>query len=391
MAGAGTAGAPGRGRALVAFAAFGVFWGTWGGALPAIRAHAGVSEGELGVALLCIGAGALASMRLAGAVTDRLGAPVLPVTAVLLGLAGVLPALATSPVALGAVLLVLGVASGAMDVAANAEGVRAEAASGRPLMSLAHAAFSAGVMVASLAAGALRQAGTDVAAIFALCGGARLLAALRLARLDPAPAGERPAPAGLRALLHVPRALAVLGALTATAFFIENAWQSWSAVHLESDLGAAPGAAALGPAFFAGAAAAGRLAGQGLVARVGEAALLAGGALVAAAGRFGGARAPSTALAVAGIAVAGAGSSVCAPVLTLLAGRGAAPGARASAVSIVTTIAYLGFLVGPAVVGLAAGAIGLRASLAAVAGLAVGLALAARVAAPVSRPAATPS
>ena len=145
-------------------------------------------------------------------------------------------------------------------------------------------------------------------------------------------------------------------------------------MHLESDLGAAPGAAALGPAFFAGAAAAGRLAGQGLVARVGEAALLVGGALVAAAGTLGAALAPSTALTVVGIAVAGAGSSVCAPVLISLAGRAAAPGARASAVSVVTTIAYLGFLVGPAVVGLAAAAIGLPAALAAVAGLAVALA-----------------
>jgi len=64
-------------------------------------------------------------------------------------------------------------------------------------------------------------------------------------------------------------------------------------------------------------------------------------------------------------------------------------------VSIVTTIAYLGFLVGPAAVGLVADALGLRAALGAVAGLAVVLALAARAApAAVGRPAtsaATPS
>ena len=65
---------------------------------------------------------------------------------------------------------------------------------------------------------------------------------------------------------------------------------------------------------------------------------------------------------------------MCAPVLISLAGRHAEPAARASAVSIVTTLAYLGFLVGPAVVGLAADALSLRAALGAVAGLSLVLA-----------------
>jgi hypothetical protein len=55
-------------------------------------------------------------------------------------------------------------------------------------------------------------------------------------------------------------------------------------------------------------------------------------------------------------------------VLIGLAGRVAAPDARAGAVSIVTTLACLGFLVGPAAVGLLADALLLPAALAAVAG-----------------------
>jgi MFS family permease len=66
---------------------------------------------------------------------------------------------------------------------------------------------------------------------------------------------------------------------------------------------------------------------------------------------------------------------VCAPVLISLAGRHAAPEARAGAVSIVTTLAYFGFLVGPAAVGLAADASSLRAALGGVAVLAVLLAV----------------
>jgi hypothetical protein len=62
-------------------------------------------------------------------------------------------------------------------------------------------------------------------------------------------------------------------------------------------------------------------------------------------------------------------------VLFSIAGRSAGEAGRGAAVSIVTTIAYLGFLVGPAAVGLLANATTLRTSLAAVAGVALTLAI----------------
>jgi len=372
---------PGRARTLLGFAVFGLFWGAWGGALPAVRAHAGVSEGTLGLALLCIGAGALVTMRPAGAVLDRFGARVLPLAVALFALTTILPALATSAAALAVALLALGAASGAVDVAINGEGVRAEAATGKPLMNLGHAAFSGTVVVASLLAGALRAAGAGVGAIFAAVAVVVLLAALVLARL---PAAEgRPgdeAGGGLRALLRVPAWLAVLGGFTALAYFIENAWQNWSAVHLESTLGAAPALAAAGPALFAASAATGRLLGQAATRRFEDRALVGAGAALAAAGTLLAALAPATGVALAGIALAGLGTSVCAPVLIGIAGARAGAAARASAVSIVTTLAYLGFLVGPAAVGLAADAASLRAALAGVAGLALVLAALVRLA-----------
>jgi len=176
-------------------------------------------------------------------------------------------------------------------------------------------------------------------------------------------------------LRPVPRLLLVLGALCALAFFVENAWQSWGAVHLESDLGASPALGALAPALFAGAAALSRLSGHALAGRVSELTLLRGGAVLGAAGTLLGALAPAAGLALVGVVAAGAGISICAPVLFSIAGRGADEAVRGAAVSVVTTIAYLGFLVGPAAVGLLASATTLETSLAAVA--AVSLALAA--------------
>lgn len=38
--------APQRVRVLTGFAVFGVFWGGWGAALPLVRQHAGVDDGQ---------------------------------------------------------------------------------------------------------------------------------------------------------------------------------------------------------------------------------------------------------------------------------------------------------------------------------------------------------
>ncbi len=363
--------AAGRVRVLGGFAAFGAFWGAWGATLPAVQDHAQVDDGQLGVALLFIGAGALLSMRLAGSVLDRWGAPALPAALGAFAAAALLPGLATSTVALCAALLVLGATSGAVDVAINAEGVRSEAAGARPVLSLAHGTFSACVVIGSLGAGALRAAGAGAELVLAIVGAVVGLAALALLAAPAAGGGVGRPDASLR---HVPRALLVLGGLCALAFFVENAWQSWGAVHMESDLGASPGLGALAPALFAGSAAAARFGGHGLAGRVDETTLLRAGAITGAAGTLLGALAPVAGLALVGVALAGGGISICAPILFSLAGRGADEAVRGAAVSIVTTIAYLGFVVGPAVVGLLADATTLTASLASVAAVALLLA-----------------
>jgi predicted MFS family arabinose efflux permease len=369
----------GRVRVLGGFAAFGLFWGAWGATLPAVQAHAGVDDGQLGIALLCIGAGALVSMRSAGTLVDRWGAPALPATLAAFAGAAALPGLATSTATLCAALLVVGAASGAVDVAINAEGVSTEAATSRAVLSLAHGTFSACVVGGSLAAGGLRAAGAGPETVLVGVGVVVAAVAASLLRVPPAGAPRSMTRLSLR---PVPRLLLVLGGLCALAFFVENAWQSWGAVHLESDLGASPALGALAPALFAGAAAVSRLGAHAVAGRVSELTLLRGGAALGAAGTLLGALAPVAGLALVGVVAAGAGISICAPVLVSLAGRGADEALRGAAVSIVTTIAYLGFLVGPAAVGLLADATALETSLAAVSVVALALAILAPLSTP---------
>jgi MFS family permease len=194
------------------------------------------------------------------------------------------------------------------------------------------------------------------------------------ARLPPTGAAQAP-----RLFARVPGWVLALGFVGALAYWLENAWQSWSAVHLERTLDATPALGALGPAVFAGSMAAGRLLVHRLVRPGVERAVLLGGASVAALGSALAAFAPSVPLALAGLVVAGAGCSVCAPTILSVAGRAASEGERATLVGSVTTLMYLGFLVGPAAVGGLADATTLRVSLGGVAVLGVVLAALAAV------------
>ena len=161
---------------------------------------------------------------------------------------------------------------------------------------------------------------------------------------------------------------------------IEGGIENWSALYLETDLDASPAVSGLGPGCFAAAMVGGRLLGQWLELRVGDRRLLSVGALVGSGGLLLAAVAPTVPFALLGFALGGAGVSVAAPTLFGAAGRGASDAERGSAVASVTTISYLGFLVGPPLIGAVSGATDLRVGIGLLAGIAFLLAVAAAAA-----------
>lgn len=368
-----------RRRAVVGFAVFGIWWGAWGALLPAIQRHAGLDDGRFGVALLFVAVGAMASMRATGRLVDRFRGLVLPVALVGFGVIGIAPTIVTGVAALSAVLLLVGAFSGAIDVAINGVAARYEHVTGDPVMNLAHGAFSVGVLVTSPVAGAFRDGGTTPTTVFVavalVLAGSAILTTDRSAR--PAVPSEasagRPWPRW-----RPPPELVLIGALIGLAYLVESAWQNWSAILLERNLGARPAVAALGPAVFALTAAAGRFAGQPLLRRIPERTLLVMASSVAACGTLLAAAAPAAAVALVGIGLAGIGTSVCAPTLLGRAARSVPERHHGAAIGTVTTLGYLGFGVAPALVGLVSRMTSLRWALATVAVAAVLIAVGSR-------------
>ncbi|WP_202565281.1 sugar MFS transporter [Agreia sp. COWG] len=348
----------------LAFAGFGIFWGTWGAALPAIRAAASLSDAQLGTALIFVGLGALPAMALVGRVIDRFGARVAGMPLIALAVAGVIVAsVARDFFSVCVAMLLVGATSGAADVAANALAGLAENRSGGRVITLAHAVFSSFVVVGSLGAGLLLAVAGQVLVVFAVAGALVAASGIGVLLLGDGPHGvvagtERRG--GLKSWSLLP--FVAIGVVGAFGFAAENAHQSWSAIFLTDELAASPALAALAPATFATFAAVTRFT-VGHSTRVPERALLGGGAIVAVVGTLALATAHDILIALAGLALAAVGTSVLFPTLLSRGVRDVAAERRGRASSAIGTTAYLGFLLGPVYVGALSGAFGLRGAM----------------------------
>lgn len=366
---------------VACFAALGTFWGSWAALIPQLKLQTNSSDGDLGLAMLVSGVGAILSMLVVGRIWRRLGWYLLPVTGLWFATAILGLALANSASTLALALFFIGAGSGALDVAMNAAVSDVEVSSGSRLMYGAHALFSLAVLVASVATGFARQAGAVPWAILgtvAVLIGLVAIATIASARGRHRPTAQAPTPgagAGGRRPAAIFGGFAALAVLCAVGYLIVDAAQNWSALHLERGLGASPALGGAAPGIFAGAMFIGRSSGQRLGARFSERSLFASGAAIAAIGLAVLAVAPTPPIALAGLAGAGAGLATVAPALYGRAGREASANDRGKAIARLTVFGYTGFIVGPALIGFIAQAASLRASIGTLAVLAVGLAV----------------
>ena len=156
--------------------------------MPEIRDHAGVSDGELGLALAFLAGGALLSMPVAGLVAARRGSrPVTRAAFAAACLASVLPSLASGLAWLALAFLLMGAAMGALDVTMNAHGVAVEQRYARPILSGFHAAFSFGGLAGAGSASLMAHAGVALKAhLVAACAVALLVGMAWSRRFLPA-------------------------------------------------------------------------------------------------------------------------------------------------------------------------------------------------------------
>lgn len=378
-------GDPPRAARLAVFAAFainGIAGANWFVRIPAVQEQLNMSTAVLGLVLLGLPLGALAVMLISGSLIAHIGSRrVCQGGTLALGLTVALLGVAPNVATLAVVLLLFGAANGAQDVAMNAQGVAVERRYGRSIMASFHAGWSLGAMAGAALGGVIAELGVapgphllGIGLTLTVSG----LIALRWLLPSSVDVSVRQERTSL--LPRVPGAVLLLGVIGFCGLLSEGAMADWSAIYLSEVVGVGPGLAAAGYTVFQVAMTVGRLSGDRLTDKLGAVLVVRGGGLLAAFGLTTALVLPDPISTLAGFVVVGLGLSLIAPLVYSTAGR--APGVEpGSAIAATTTICISGFLVGPPLIGIAAGVVTLRGAL----GLVVGLLLLMALLAPVAR------
>jgi MFS family permease len=342
----------------------------WASLVPFAKARTGLNEAALGLALLCLGAGSILAMPIAGALSTRYGCRiVLAVSSALLCATLPLLAITSSVPLLATTLFVFGVALGSTDCVMNVQAVIVERASGKPMMSGFHGFYSLGGIVGAAGTSALltlnmSALGSTLVVVVTIVIALLIAYPALLSYGNPAEGPPFAIPHGI---------VLFLGVLCFIVFLVEGSMLDWSAVFLTEQRGVPVAQAGFGFASFSLAMTLGRLTGDSIVATIGRRAVLAAGGLLSAGGIALAVTAPWWQVALVGYALVGLGCSNIVPVLYTAVGRQTTM-PQAVAIPAITTLGYAGILAGPAGIGFIAHQSSLSAAFFLVAALMVAVA-----------------
>jgi MFS family permease len=381
---------------FVVFAVAGFGFASWASRIPSVRDGLGFSEAQMGLLLLTGAVGSLVALPLSGMISARLGAArTVLLFAVISSVGYVVVGFgvqAGAPLWARVGLFVAGVGVGVWDAAMNLEGAIVEQHLGRSIMPRFHAGFSVGTVagagIGSVVAHAQVALAWHLVAVMALDVVLVVLcvrAFLPTERADDGAAGSIAAPptsAGahvtdaavdpatavepghsLRDTLGTwrePRTL-LIGLVVLAAALTEGAANDWVSLAVVDGFGTTEGVGALALAVFLAAMTGARLVGTELIDRLGRVPVLRLSGLAALVGVSVFALVPVLWIALLGVVVWGAGAALGFPM-----GMSAAsddPRRAALRVSVVSTIGYSAFFVGPALIGFLAEHTGYRSAL----------------------------
>jgi MFS family permease len=347
----------------VTFFAHGMLFASWTAHIPHVKAHLGIDNGTLGLALLATPIGSASAMWAAAYLLPRVGsARVLRVALVgycaagpFVGFAGTVPLFALA-------LFFWGAFMGALDTSMNTQALTVEGVRRRPIMNGMHAAWGIG----AFAGGGIGSLGValdlGLGRQLLILGAAAVVGVGWLSlSLLPDPAAEVSPRTG-RGLGRIPAPLVLLGLVAFASMLCEGAAADWSGVYLRDSLGGARAVSGLGFTGFAFAMVLVRFFGNRLLARHPADVLLPVLAAVSCVGFSIALLVGSVPAALVGFFLLGLGVGTVVPTAFSAAGRlpGVHPGVGVATVSGLGTA---GFVLGPPVIGQVANATSLPLAL----------------------------
>lgn len=337
----------------------------WTVRIPAVKDQVGASTSELGLALLCLSIGGIGAMAFGGRACLRFGSRRVVTLAGTTTFAMLpLPASVGSVPSLAGALLLYGSTYGLFNIALNNAAVEHEHAVGRPVMSGLHGLYSGGALVGAVVGGVAAGFLSPSTHLWSVALVGLLLCGLLARCRDRVATGDGRSPRSASAARSGRwGAIGLFGVVAFCTAFTEFANNDWAVLHLRTDLGAAPTAAAFGYAAYECAITVARLVGDRGVRRFGGTAVLAGGALLATAGILVASRTSSLGVAFTAYLAIGLGVANIFPIAVARAGALGGP----QAVGVVAPLGSVGILIERPLIGFAADHVGLPNALSAVA------------------------
>jgi fucose permease len=356
-------------RRLALFGLFlipGLALSSWVTRTPDIRDLLGASTAEMGLVLFGLSAGSMIGILFSGRLVTRYGTrPIIAVASLTIvsctPVVGLGAALSRS-VLVAAGLFLLGLGFGCGEVAMNVDGADVERLIGRPVLPMMHGCFSLGTVLGAVLGMVLTAVRFPVG--WHLTGMAAVtlpLAVLSLRQLvDGIGREEKTATAGGPAVWR-DRRLLLIGVIVLGMALAEGAANDWLPLIMVDGHGLDPALSSGVYVVFVAAMTIGRFTGGFFLSRFGRATVLGASAVIGGAGLAVVIGVDSQIAAGLAVLLWGLGSALGFPVALSAAGdSGPDPTAR---VSLVATVGYVAFLVGPPALGFLGQHFGLRGAM----------------------------
>ena len=351
----------------------GLTFSTWASRIPDIKSALHLTEAALGLVLFALPVGQFVSLPLSAWLSSRYGTKsVMLVSAVLYPLTLVLLASSASTTQLVCSLFLFGLWANMINIAMNTQAVGVENLYGRSIMASFHGLWSlAGFTGAVLGSFFVSVGFTPLIHFSIICAITGFIVLLSFKNTLPNNTGKEES----KPLFVKPeKGILILGLIAFSCMVCEGAMADWSGVYFQKVVETPARFTTIGYVAFTATMALGRFAGDWLVTRFGVKRMLQLSGTVISLGLLVAVFFPNLASATTGFLLVGFGVSSVVPIVYGIAGKSSTMSAS-TALAAVSTIGFLGFLIGPPLIGFIAQLTGLRTSFALIAALGFGTTL----------------
>lgn len=340
----------------------GLAFASWASRIPHIKQQLQMSDAQLGTVLLMLPIGQLLTMPLSGKLVSKFGSHnLLPITVFFYSLNLLAIAFASSVIQLGALLFLFGVIGNMCNISVNTQGVLGENIYRKPIMASFHGAWSlagfTGALIGLLSINLKLDTVQHFLIVFGL-----LIINLFANRAFLAPPSEQTITK--KSFSFKPDHMLIsLGIVGFCSMATEGAMFDWSGVYFQDIVHAPTELVTLGYASFMIMMAIGRFIGDYILQRIGRQRTLQISGVLMFLGMTLSVVFPTIYASTIGFMLVGIGVACNIPTVYSLAGRHPSI-PSGMAIAMVSTISYLGFLLGPPLIGYIAEIFSLRFSFA---------------------------